>query len=149
MKINLNDRWRVTLRVTLTEKGARIYTSETGDTKQAGDIIKDSLWALFNTFGSEMHIGADPTFFKNELSLEDSAPAERLSEKFYAVFLSHGHANIEFKTLYPTFEAAKERVDFEVESSERMKRIIPQTAPHDYLVFEIPVVYVAHVEGKP
>lgn len=72
IKLNLND----DARVTLTKTGANIYNKWDRDTAypgwkpknlKAGDVLKEPLWQLFQTFGSCMYMGAPEMPFLNNL----------------------------------------------------------------------------------
>lgn len=73
MKLNLNE----LCRVTLTQRGAEVWNEfesqfvglhyTTPKFKQAGDVLKESLWHLFQVFGSSIHMGCQVPFEKCEI----------------------------------------------------------------------------------
>ena len=68
MRLNLNERCQVVL----TDRGAEVwnanerqwegYTFTTPKYKQAGDVLKESLWHLFQVFGKDIHMGCQVPF---------------------------------------------------------------------------------------
>jgi hypothetical protein len=62
---------------------------------------------------------------------------------FYAIVATRSHADAILVGIYSTFEAAREKVDFEVESFQRFKQIAPPLRTRtDYLVIPVPILYV-------
>ena len=62
---------------------------------------------------------------------------------FYAVLASYSHTRLEFRSIHPTLDAAKHRVDFEVESAKRIAASMPHfNEGVYYLVIEVPIAYV-------
>lgn len=68
MRLNLNEH----VRATLTQRGADIWNTNEGryegvsyttpKYKQVGDVVKESLWHLFEVFGEYIHLGCDMPF---------------------------------------------------------------------------------------
>lgn len=78
MKLNLNER----VSATLTQRGAEVWNAwesqfigcsfTTPKYKQAGDVLKEPLWHLFQVFGSSIHMGCQVPFEKCEIIIGEN-----------------------------------------------------------------------------
>lgn len=81
MKLNLNER----VQVVLTPRGAEIWNANEAqyenvhyskpNYKQAGDVLKESLWSLFQVFGKDIYMGCQVPFEGCEIVLDEKPTA--------------------------------------------------------------------------
>jgi hypothetical protein len=70
MKFNMNNY----VEVVLTERGAEIYNEcwksyKSLLPKKSGDVLKDPLWSIMETFGQHVGLGANSPFENCEIDL--------------------------------------------------------------------------------